>query len=51
MCPGRGAQCRATDIRERDTEPYGQRRRRELVLGGVTQHIIDHADLPVLLMH
>ena len=30
---------------------YGQSRRRELVLGGVTQHIIDHADLPVLLMH
>jgi len=30
---------------------YGQSRRRELVLGGVTQHIIDRADLPVLLMH
>jgi nucleotide-binding universal stress UspA family protein len=30
---------------------YGQSRRRELVLGGVTQHIIDHADLPVLLTH
>ena len=30
---------------------YGQSRRRELVLGGVTQHIIDHADMPVLLMH
>jgi nucleotide-binding universal stress UspA family protein len=30
---------------------YGQSRRRELVLGGVTQHIVDHADLPVLLMH
>ncbi len=30
---------------------YGQSRRRELVLGGVTQHIIDHADLPILLMH
>jgi nucleotide-binding universal stress UspA family protein len=30
---------------------YGQSRRRELVMGGVTQHIIDHADLPVLLTH
>ncbi len=30
---------------------YGQNRRRELVLGGVTQHIIEHTDLPVLLMH
>jgi nucleotide-binding universal stress UspA family protein len=30
---------------------YGQSRRRELVLGGVTQYIIDHADLPILLMH
>jgi len=30
---------------------YGQSRRRELVMGGVTQHIIDHADMPVLLTH
>jgi len=30
---------------------YGQSRRRELVMGGVTQHIIDRADLPVLLTH
>ena len=30
---------------------YGQSRRRELVLGGVTQHVIDYADLPVLLTH
>ncbi len=30
---------------------YGQSRRRELVMGGVTQHVIDHADLPILLMH
>ena len=30
---------------------YGQSRRRELVLGGVTQHVIEHADLPVLLTH
>ncbi len=30
---------------------YGQSRRRELVLGGVTQHIIDHSDMPVLLTH
>ena len=30
---------------------YGQSRRRELVMGGVTQHIIDCADLPVLLTH
>jgi nucleotide-binding universal stress UspA family protein len=30
---------------------YGQRRRRELVMGGVTQHIVEHADLPVLLTH
>ncbi len=30
---------------------YGQSRRRELILGGVTQHIIDHAVLPVFLVH
>ncbi|NIA69237.1 universal stress protein [Pelagibius litoralis] len=30
---------------------YGQSRRRELVMGGVTQHVIDHADMPILLMH
>ena len=30
---------------------YGQSRRRELVMGGVTQHVIDHADMPVLLTH
>ncbi len=30
---------------------YGQRRRRELVMGGVTQDIVEHADLPVLLTH
>ena len=30
---------------------FGQSRRRELVMGGVTQHIIDHADMPVLLTH
>jgi nucleotide-binding universal stress UspA family protein len=28
---------------------YGHNRRRELVMGGVTKHITDHADLPVLL--
>jgi len=30
---------------------YGQSRRRELIMGGVTQHIIDHGDMPVLLTH
>ena len=30
---------------------YGHSRRRELVMGGVTQHIIDHTPLPVLLTH
>ncbi len=30
---------------------YGQSRRRELVLGGVTQHVVDNADLPVLMVH
>ncbi len=30
---------------------YGQSRRRELVMGGVTQHVIDDSDLPVLLCH
>lgn len=29
---------------------YGHNRRRELVMGGVTKHITDHADLPVLLL-
>ncbi len=30
---------------------YGQSRRRELIMGGVTQHVVDHADIPILLMH
>lgn len=30
---------------------YGQSRRRELVMGGVTQYVLDHADIPILLMH
>lgn len=30
---------------------YGQRLRRELVMGGVTRHVIAHADMPVLMMH
>lgn len=30
---------------------YGQSRQRELVMGGVTQYVIDHADMPVFLMH
>jgi nucleotide-binding universal stress UspA family protein len=28
---------------------YGHNRRRELVMGGVTKYLTDHADLPVLL--
>ena len=30
---------------------FGSDRRREFVLGGVTQHVIDHADLPLLMAH
>ncbi len=30
---------------------YGQRLRRDLVMGGVTRHVIAHADIPVLMMH
>ena len=30
---------------------YGQRLRRGLVLGGVTAHVIAHAEMPVLMMH
>jgi nucleotide-binding universal stress UspA family protein len=30
---------------------YGHSRRRELVMGGVTEHIIEHAHLPVLMIH
>lgn len=30
---------------------YGHSRRRELVMGGVTQHIIEHTPLPVLMTH
>jgi nucleotide-binding universal stress UspA family protein len=30
---------------------YGQTRRRDLVMGGVTQHIVDHVDLPVPMIH
>lgn len=30
---------------------YGQNRLRELVMGGVTRHLIDHADMPVFMTH
>ncbi len=30
---------------------YGHSRRRELIMGGVTQHIIEHAEMPVILVH
>lgn len=30
---------------------YGKSRQRELILGGVTQYMVDHADMPILLMH
>jgi nucleotide-binding universal stress UspA family protein len=30
---------------------YGHSRRRQLIMGGVTQHIIEHAGLPVLMSH
>ena len=30
---------------------YGRSRLSELVLGGVTRHLLDHADLPVLMAH
>ena len=30
---------------------YGHSRFRELLLGGVTRHIIEHAKMPVLLAH
>ena len=30
---------------------YGQSRLRELVMGGVTRHIVDHADMPVFMTH
>ena len=30
---------------------YGHSRTRELVFGGVTQHVLVHADIPVLLAH
>jgi nucleotide-binding universal stress UspA family protein len=30
---------------------FGQRLRRELVLGGVTRHVIGHAGIPLLMMH
>ena len=30
---------------------YGDARRRELVLGGVTEYVVGHAELPVLLAH
>jgi nucleotide-binding universal stress UspA family protein len=30
---------------------YGHSRRRELIMGGVTQHIIEHTELPVLMIH
>jgi len=30
---------------------FGAEKRRELVLGGVTQHVIEHAELPLLMAH
>ena len=30
---------------------FGSEKRREFVLGGVTQHVIEHADLPLLMAH
>jgi nucleotide-binding universal stress UspA family protein len=30
---------------------YGQSRQRELIMGGVTRHVIDHAAMPVMLTH
>ena len=30
---------------------YGHSRRRELILGGVTQHIIENAEVPILMAH
>lgn len=30
---------------------YGHSRRRELVMGGVTRHIVEHAEIPVLMIH
>jgi len=30
---------------------YGHGRLRELVFGGVTQHVLDHATIPILIMH
>ena len=30
---------------------FGDTRRRELVLGGVTQYVMDHAELPILMSH
>lgn len=30
---------------------YGQSRQREMIMGGVTQYVVDHADLPIFLMH
>lgn len=30
---------------------YGQSRQRELIMGGVTQYVVDHADLPIFFMH
>jgi nucleotide-binding universal stress UspA family protein len=30
---------------------YGQSRQRELILGGVTQYVVDRSDFPILLMH
>ena len=30
---------------------YGRRRMRERIFGGVTRHVIDHADIPLLIAH
>jgi len=30
---------------------YGHSRELEMIMGGVTQHVVDHADLPILFMH
>ncbi len=56
-CPGHEvgqnllAGCQARGIDLMIMGGYGQIRRHELMMGGVTEHVIKHADIPVLLRH
>jgi nucleotide-binding universal stress UspA family protein len=43
--------CYAADIDLLVTGAYGHSRMREMIFGGVTRHLLEHCDIPVLMVH